>query len=171
MEKPKKKRKIKLPNRTDIPIDIPNFDNIRVEKKHPFYDRYDTMAKSFTFTASSIPSDWLDKIKPLTYEETTVNPTTDINHFRWFFSPKERNESKVANLRLKARNMLDKPFSATNAYNEFGAEKFPNSQVDCMKCGREIVYVVDFFIHCILDHRASLQSTVTAFEQVLDRIH
>ena len=152
------KKEKKLPNRTDIPIDIPN---VKVEKKHPYYNRNDTTVKSYTFTASSIPSDWLKEIEQV--DEM-------IKGAKWFFTPNERKESAKANLRLKSKKLLDKPFSASNAYNLFGAEKFPNAIIQCYKCGNKIEYVVDFFIHCILDHGSSLQETEIAFQNVLDRI-
>ena len=145
------KKEKKLPNRTDIPIDIPN---IKLEKKHPFYDRYDNMVKSFTYTFSSVPSDWLDKQKPIEYiqENTTYKELAKVN------------------LRHKAKQLLGKPFSASNAYNEFGNARFPNTIIECHICGQTIRYIVDFFVHCVLDHGSSLQETEMTFQNILSRI-
>lgn len=154
------KKERKLPNRTDIPIDITNI------VKKP-----ETKAHTYTFTATSIPSDWLGK--KVEYKEEKTDMTDLANQIAatpFFFTPEERMNSQIASLRLKARKLLDKPFSASNTYIEFGSSKFPKAVIECHKCGNKIEFVVDFFIHGVLDHNWPYKDVEMVFENILDRI-
>ena len=145
----------RFPNRTDK-IEIPATVNVSINGKS-----YPTYAKTFTFTASSIPSDWL---KEMQYIE-------EITKFPAFYTPQEKARAEIANLRMKARQMLNKPFSAGEAYKEFGTSKFPmQSTIECKICGNRIEFIVDFFIHTVLDHGNSFSHAETVFQGVLNKL-
>lgn len=150
-EKEMKKEK-KLPNPTDIPLVIPN---AKIEKKYNV--KFNT--KPITYIAETTTLEEFNKI----HEMISATP--------FFFTPEERANDEIRQLRVKAKNMLNQPFSAGLAYKEFGTIKFPKKcQVECLKCSQKLEYVVDFFVHGILDHGNSFQHIEQVFQQVLDRI-
>lgn len=161
----------KFPNKIvdkDNPIIIP--DNIDGKltiggKEYPTYG-----VKSFTYSAP-LTDDFFKRIKVADYveENTTVN---SINSMPWFYTPNERLNSEIANLRFKSKQLLDSHYSTGKLINEFGNSKFPkNCTIECNKCiGFKLELVVDFFVHCISDHGKSLQNTVNVFNGILDRI-
>ena len=113
---------------------------------------------TYTFNASSVPSKWLDD-KSHSYEMPS------------FYTQDERYKAEIANLRYKAKALLDFPFSAGQAYNQFGTSKFPKETiVTCNLCGQKMIYTVDFFVHGVLDHRNTIQNIELVFERILDRI-
>lgn len=112
----------------------------------------------YTFTADSVPID--------------TELLKNIETFPAFYTPQERARAELANLRFKAKKLLEfGPFSAGKAYAEFGTVKFPRvSEIECYKCGNKMYYVVDFFVHGILDHGNSLQNVEMIFQNLLNRI-
>lgn len=162
----------KFPNRTDK-IEIPASANISIDARgFRLNGNYYTPAevKKFTFTASSVPSNWLDEyFKP----SAPLSPETinSITNFPGFYTPQERARAEIANLRFKAKQLLGQPFSAGKAYNEFGTSKLPmESVISCKICNNTMQYVVDFFIHTVLDHGNSPQRAESAFQGVLDKL-
>ncbi len=151
----------KLPNPTSE-INIPSDSGVKMYRKgqEPAVNLSDVLAKTFSFTATSVPSDWMAK----EYVE-------NVEKFPGFYTPEERARAELANIRYKARQMLGHPFTVTKLYKDFGTAKFPYKvEVNCSKCGSAVTYIVDFFIHGILDHGNSLENVEMVFEQILNRI-
>jgi len=150
----------KLPNPTSE-INIPSDTGVKMYRKGQgpeLSSLGEALAKTFSFTATSVPSDWL-----ALYE--------NVEKFPGFYTPKERAKAELANIRFKAKQMLGKPFTVTNLYKDFGTTKFPYKvEVNCSKCGSTVNYIVDFFIHGILDHGNSLENVELVLEQILNRI-
>lgn len=159
----------KFPNRTDK-IEIPASANIEINGRNFSLKKPETYARTYTFTTSSVPSSWLDEyFKP----SAPLSPETleEMQRFPAFYTPQERARAEIANLRFKAKQLLGQPFSAGKAYNEFGTSKLPmESVISCKICNNTMQYVVDFFIHTVLDHGNSPQRAESAFQGVLDKL-
>ena len=161
----------RLPKKTDK-IEIPYYSGITVEKKGKsmFDDAFKGSLKSFTFTAKSVPSDWM---KPIAYiPEGSLPPLpTSAAALPHYYTPAERDRAELAELRAKTEEIRLQGFSTGKAYSLFGMKKFPaKARVTCTKCSERLEYVVDFFIHIILDHGNSLDRASTIFSDILNRI-
>jgi len=156
----------KLPNPTSE-INIPSETGVKMYRKgeKSLSELIDSrVSKTYSFTATSIPSDWMKDLKPIEYHE-------EITNMPGFYTPEQRARAEVANIRHKAKQMLNQPFSVTKLYKEFGTTKFPyNVEVNCSRCGSAVIYIVDFFIHGVLDHGNSLSNVEMVLQQLLDKI-
>ncbi len=158
-EKQEMTKEKKLPIRKDIPVNIPNAKIVTNFKSKPItYIR-----ETYTPTAPSfIAPDLTEEFRKI-HDQISRTPA--------FFTPEERANDEIRQLRILARHMLDQPFSAGMVYKTFGTEKFPKKvTIECHLCGQTIQYVVDFFTHGILDHGNSLQNIEQVFQKVLDKI-
>ena len=137
-----------MPNRQDTPIEIPEatiHDNRYTSYSFP---------KKFTFTASApLSSDAINK----------------LFNAPWYAADEKVN-SETANLKYKAKQLLDHHYSVGRIINEFGQSKFPNNCKVVCKCGHNIEHITEYFVHTITDHGNSLESAVRIFERVLDKI-
>lgn len=144
----------KFPNRYDIPIEIPE---ATIHPKGEWKAHSITspiFAKSFTFTASApLSSDAINK----------------LFNAPWYAAD-EKVDSEIANLKHKAKQLLDHHYSVGRIVNEFGQSRFPNNCKVICKCGNEIEHITEYFVHTITDHGNSLQSAVTIFERILNKM-
>lgn len=160
VKKREMKKEKKLPVRKDIAVNIPN---AKLEKKNklPFNLKPITYIQETT-TFIPHPDKFADPLEHL-HEMMARTPA--------FFTPEERANEDIRQLRILARSLLSCPFSAGMAYRRFGTAKFPKKvTIECQICGQNLQYIVDFFTHLILDHGSSLQNTEQIFQKMLDKI-
>lgn len=150
-----------MPNRQDTPIEIPEA-TIHGRNEWKAHDiKAPIFAKSFTFTASApLSSDFLNKI---------LNDAADNSGASWY-KPDEKTDSETANLKYKAKQLLDHHYSVGRIINEFGQSKFPNNCKVICKCGHNIEHITEYFVHTIADHGNSLESAVRIFERILNKM-
>ncbi len=160
-EKQEMTKEKKLPIRKDIPVNIPNAKIVTNFKSKPI-----TYIRETATNISALPNfitpeivNELDKIHDI------------ISRTPAFFTPEERANDEIRQLRVLARGLFNTPFSAGSAYRIFGTAKLPKKvTIECHLCGQTIQYVVDFFTHGVLDHGNSLQNIESVFQKVLDKI-
>ena len=144
-----------MPNRQDTPIEIPE---ATIHPKTEWKAESPIFAKSFTFTAANLSPDFMKAFNYI--PETTP---------QWY-RDHEKTDSETANLKYKAKQLLDHHYSVGRIINEFGQSKFPNNCKVVCKCGHNIEHITEYFVHTITDHGNSLESAVRIFERVLDKI-
>lgn len=160
---PKFPNKVEGRGTIEIPPEAPVCIQRKWESKTPAFVGGITR---FTFTTKVDP----DFVKALNYiPETSAIPNETNSAPSWYHGH-EKKDSEIANMRHKARELLDHHFSVGKIVNEFGNSKFPTNAMIICKCGEKLEYVVDYFTHAITQHGNSLNFAVKEFNDILDKL-